>query len=612
MIGRLPAIGVAPFLAAVAVAQTPPALPEGPDIAPWQAAFPPRPATHGVAKRSLYIAMADGVRLAADVYLPSDNPPGGKLPAILVQTRYYRLTERKGDPGSCARTASIPAYFTTRGYAVVFVDVRGTGASFGTRSGELTDQEVIVDGGALLDWIVAQPWSSGRVGAMGQSYLGSAAELLPLAGRGALKAVAPISSTYDPYADLYFPGGILNTRFQAGWSRLNRALDGGRPDEIAQLANVAAPCPVDEDADGRLRAAAIAEHAGNFDSGRATSAVRFRDDEAFVWGFPAPYGRQAAIDRARVPLLAIEASMDSAYARSGVNRQINARSPHARLILTAGGHGAHAFYAPGTDAPVASAFDQNAEILAFFDRYVIGLANGYERQPRVRWFTTGADMWRGADAWPRPARTENLCLDTGHRLSAACGRPARETSRPSSDDLRTGEHGRWSTAVTSGPVFYAERSAVDATLTSYTSAPLPAALEVTGSPVVTLRLLDPDAVARDCFVLLEEVDAEGRSHIVGEGQLRVALRGGRAPYRGIAPMPSGRSRDARSGGKAGETIVRIGLIPFSHRFAAGSRLRLVIAGADSGNFAPGRPNAAWTLAVGHGGSSISLPVAAAQ
>lgn len=142
------ALLVAALLAAPAFAA------DAPDAAPWQAEWHTRPAAYQVAKRSQYIAMPDGTRLAADIYLPSDLAPGARVPTLFIQNRYYWSSERKGDPASCHTIDRMPAYFVGRGYALVHVDVRGTGASFGTRKGELAADE-IADGGALVDWIVA-------------------------------------------------------------------------------------------------------------------------------------------------------------------------------------------------------------------------------------------------------------------------------------------------------------------------------------------------------------------------------------------------------------------------------------------------------------------------
>ena len=94
-----------------------------------------------------------------------------------------------------------------RGYAVVVVDVRGTGASFGTRDSFRSPRERD-DTSEIADWIVAQPWSNGALGATGISYVGAAADFLASTGHPAVKAIAPLSSVWDTYADNYFPGGI--------------------------------------------------------------------------------------------------------------------------------------------------------------------------------------------------------------------------------------------------------------------------------------------------------------------------------------------------------------------------------------------------------------------
>ena len=73
-------------------------------------------------------------------------------------------------------------------------DARGSGASFGTRTGELSQRE-ISDYGELIGWIAAQPWSNGRIGVYGGSYEGQAAELI--AGKhgvaGALDRLAAVT-----------------------------------------------------------------------------------------------------------------------------------------------------------------------------------------------------------------------------------------------------------------------------------------------------------------------------------------------------------------------------------------------------------------------------------
>lgn len=109
-------------------------------VTPW-AYLKERKRPYGVSKKpfSHYVAMPDGCRLAVDVYLPQTAEGAaakGPFPTITIFTPYYRrfaLSDvTKGDevtPGSFRyRDNFVPA-----GYALVVIDVRGTGASFGTR-----------------------------------------------------------------------------------------------------------------------------------------------------------------------------------------------------------------------------------------------------------------------------------------------------------------------------------------------------------------------------------------------------------------------------------------------------------------------------------------------
>ena len=86
--------------------------------------------------------------------------------------------------------------FVPRGYALVVVDVRGTGACFGTRDSFRSPRER-ADYKAIADWIVAQPWSDGRIGATGISYLGAACDFLASTGHPAVKAIAPLFAVWD-------------------------------------------------------------------------------------------------------------------------------------------------------------------------------------------------------------------------------------------------------------------------------------------------------------------------------------------------------------------------------------------------------------------------------
>src|SRR6185369_8345924 len=87
---------------------------------------------------SRYLTMRDGVRLAVDLYLPRKMAAGTRLPTIILQTRYFRA-HRVAWPISPFWPGVLEPRITQyirRGYAFVVVDVRGSGASFGTREQE--------------------------------------------------------------------------------------------------------------------------------------------------------------------------------------------------------------------------------------------------------------------------------------------------------------------------------------------------------------------------------------------------------------------------------------------------------------------------------------------
>ena len=154
-----------------------------------------RPAAYAVSRTpaSYYLAMRDGVRLAIDTYLPDGAT--GALPTLVICTPYYRRFALASDaPATSEPSISAGRYrdfFVPRGYALVVVDVRGTGASFGVRESFRSPRERD-DYREIVEWIVAQPWSSGAVGATGVSYVGAAADFLASTGHPAVKAIAPL------------------------------------------------------------------------------------------------------------------------------------------------------------------------------------------------------------------------------------------------------------------------------------------------------------------------------------------------------------------------------------------------------------------------------------
>ena len=157
------------------------------------------------------IPMSDGAELAADIWLPVDaneNP----VPAILEYLPY-----RKNDFTAIRDSVRHP-YFAGHGYASIRVDIRGAGDSDGILLDEYLKQEQD-DALEVLDWISAQPWSTGAVGMIGKSWGGFNGLQVAARKHPALKTIITLCSTDDRYADdVHYRGGNLLASDMLWWA----------------------------------------------------------------------------------------------------------------------------------------------------------------------------------------------------------------------------------------------------------------------------------------------------------------------------------------------------------------------------------------------------------
>ena len=173
---------------------------------------------------NLRIPMPDGIKLAARLWLPEDadtNP----VPTILEHLPY-----RKND-GTIARDELTHPYIAGHGYACLRVDMRGNGDSEGLMFDEYEQQEW-EDAIAVMDWVAAQPWSTGDWGMMGISWGGfNALQVAALRPKG-LKAVISLCSTSDRYADdIHYKGGSMLGE-NLGWAAQMLAYSSRPPDPL--------------------------------------------------------------------------------------------------------------------------------------------------------------------------------------------------------------------------------------------------------------------------------------------------------------------------------------------------------------------------------------------
>ncbi len=168
------------------------------------------------------IPMPDGVELSARIWLPEDADDS-PVPAILEHLPY-----RKRD-GTIARDQLTHPYFAGHGYACIRVDMRGNGDSQGLMHDEYEQQEWD-DAIAVMEWVAAQPWSTGSWGMMGISWGGfNGLQVAALRPEG-LKAVISLCSTTDRYADdIHYKGGCMLGE-NLGWAAQMLAYSSRPPD----------------------------------------------------------------------------------------------------------------------------------------------------------------------------------------------------------------------------------------------------------------------------------------------------------------------------------------------------------------------------------------------
>jgi len=562
-----------------------------------------------VQRQSLYLEMRDGVKIAIDVWLPAGLKPNQKLPTILRSTRYWRSYQ----PGPMAPIFSIlgPILgqdmdaegkdWARAGYALVTVDVRGSGASFGQRPIEYSDNEV-ADLGEVVDWIVAQPWSNGLVGAYGVSYDGNTAELLTVLHHPAVKAVAPQYDDFDTQFHLLMPGGVFSQGFMQEWGRFTRGLDANdvctletaAQTECEQLqAIMAGVRRADDDTDAAQLAAALAER-DNADVFQVMQAIEYRDDHWSTTGKSitdiSPCGQRISIESSGVPMYIWVSWLDNASVEGALARYRTFSNPQKLIIgpwSHSGNHHADPFLPPDTKTD-PSTKEQFRMLIAFFDAFLKDKAAA-EPEWDITYYTLGEGEWKTTETWP-PAGFEPQRWYFGSAGSLTTDAPNAVSG---SDEYTvdwtatTGDTNRWYTGLYMADVVYPDRAEEDAKLLTYTSAPLETDVEITGSPIVTLYVASTETDGA-FHIYLEDVAPDGHVTYITEGILRAVHRqvSEEEPlYESSGPHHSFERADAEPLVPGEVAELRFNLYATSVLIKKGHRIRIAVAGYDGSMFA---------------------------
>jgi hypothetical protein len=572
---------------------------------------------------ALYLTMRDGVDIAIDVWLPADLEASEIIPTVIRSTRYWRAVadvDFAEDPRN-----SDDLRFHEAGYAVVMVDARGSGASTGERPIEFSADEV-ADMGEVVDWIVAQPWSNGRVGGYGVSYEGNTAELLTVPNHPAVRAVAPLYDEFDSQFHLLMPGGVFDFYIEQ-WGAIVQGFDandscpfleiGGLPKEdcaeirhLAQTLDANEFCagleipqedcastralflgvkPVDADPDGERLAEIIANRTSNVDVFEVVRKVTYRDDPigttGETFGQISPYGLRQQIESSGVPMYVWVGWLDAATADGAISRYLTFSNPQ-QLIIGPFSHGGEDHTDPflPADTPIEPTLDEQFEmLLQFFDRL---LKDDAIPETGITYYTLNAGVWNTAESWPPAGFTNQRWYFVANGLLTTDAPTDDGTDEYTVDfSATTGDANRWYGNF-GLDVIYPDRAAEDEKLLTYTSVPLTTDVEITGHPIVTLHVASTHEDGA-FHVYLEDVAPDGRVTYITEGVLRAIHHqlSDEAPiYNLPGPYRTYNRADASPLVPGEVTEVSFNLYATSVLIETGHRIRIAIAGADASIF----------------------------
>jgi putative CocE/NonD family hydrolase len=523
--------------------------------------LPPASTSYTV-QRGVRIPMRDGVELAADHYQPASPAVG----TLLVRGPYGR---------TMLQAMPLARVFAARGYHALYVSSRGT---FGSAGDFVPMVHEVHDGQDVVAWLRDQPWYTGSFATLGPSYLGFTQWAL-LTDPPEDMAAAVVSVGPHDFREHAWGTGAFRLDF-LGWNHMVvHQEDGGVLAGAVRQATA-----------GRRDAAAmdelpLARATETYLGGRAPwyrDWVTRPDPDDPYWE---PMKLGAALERAEIPILLLSGWQDL-FLDQTLEQYQRLHERGLDVALTVGPWSHLAVGAGAARITAGETFDWMEEHLA---------RRGRRKRPSpVHICVTGIDEWRDLPTWPPPTLAHTLYLHPHRDLVAE---PPPDDAPASSFLYDPADP----TPTVGGPLLAMNCVKDDTELgargdvATFTTPVLGRDLEVIGTPVLELAH-ESDNPYVDVFVRLSEIGKDGRSHNVTEG------------YRRLDPT-------------RGPGLVTIRLRALAHRFVAGTRVRLLVAGGSHPQFSrnlgtgenPGtgvemRP-ARHTIHHGRGGCSrLVLPV----
>ena len=537
-----------------------------------------------IRERNVMVTMRDGTRLATDVFRP-DAP--GRFPVLINRGPY-------GKDDYVASPDHSVWFFPTHGYVVLSQDCRARFESEGDYYNPLFQE--VQDGYDTVEWAARQPWSNGRVGTTGQSYLGATQYTLatnnPLPPQ--LQAMAPVSASSDFHQSwVYHTGGAMEWGWMVpyaihkGRNTLERL---GRSDLLAQMddyvlepGNFGRPLK-----DEWFRHLPLKDWIGRLQE----TAPYFR--EYFEQELDGPYWWQLNLLRnlegIKIPLFHVSSWYDiflegALNAYRAVTEQGGSETARRNQKLLVGPWAHIRPYTRATSVDTGDIdFGPEAQIelhdhlRRWFDYWLKDIDTGIMDEPPVNIFVMGDNRWRHENEWPL-ARTHytRYYLHSDGSANTRSGNGTLSTVPPGAEPPDRYVYDPADPAPTlRGNTLMIPHGVADQRSTEdrsdvlvYTSDPLEHDLELTG-PIKVQLFAASSAVDTDFTAKLVDVRPDGYAQNIQDGIIR-------ARYRSSARQPA-----FITPGQVYEYT--IDLWATSQVFKAGHRLRVEISSSNFPRF----------------------------
>ena len=502
--------------------------------------------------RHTWIAMDDGTRLAARLFLPDELPA-----PVILEALPYRM-----DDLTASYASKYERLCEEGGFAVCRLDLRGTGSSEGIALDEYHPQEH-ADICAAIAWLAAQDWCTGKVGMYGSSWSGFNSIQVATERPPALGAIVPVYASDDRYTDdVHYMGGVLKAVDLVDWVIYMAAC------------NVLPPVP------GMYGAGWRDEWLRRIE-GTEPWLLRWLEEQA-----DGAYWRHGSLrpryDRITCPTMIVAGWADG-YTNIAL-RAFEAMTCPRRVIIGPWAHMSTATSIPGPH------IDLVPELIRWFSRWLRDEENGIDAEPPIAVFARRSTRpapdlaeirgeWRAEPTWP------------AERLRPYVLRPSGEGADQIAVEGDVGISAWISCAGKPPWGLPNDQREDDARSLVYEWGPLDGELDVLGHPHVRLTVTSPHSVAF-LSARLCDVFPDGASALVSRAILNLTHRDGHSDPQ---PLESGVP-----------TSIELELEATSWIFEAGHRVRLALAGSDWPNTWP--PPHGGALEIERSSVELELPV----